>query len=97
MLFVNGDEKLESLSRSGWCFIGMKLELLGECSTPHCLAYLDNGVVFVVSRLGDSQLVKVDTCTCNSFPMVWAWFNGSMRGRKFFARNTVTDPPFTKA
>ena len=37
----------------------MKLEVLGECSTPHCLAYLDNGVVFVGSRLGDSQLVKV--------------------------------------
>ena len=38
----------------------MKLEVLGECSTPHCLAYLDNGVVFVGSRLGDSQLVKVN-------------------------------------
>ena len=63
MLFVDGDEKLESSSGSGCCFIDMKLEMLGECSTPHCLAYLDNGVVFVGSRLGDSQLVKVDTCT----------------------------------
>ena len=56
MLFVDSDE---SSSGSGRGFTGMKLEVLGECSTPHCLAYLDNGVVFVGSRLGDSQLVKV--------------------------------------
>ena len=28
-------------------------------SIAECLTYLDNGVVFVGSRLGDSQLVKV--------------------------------------
>ena len=59
MLFVDSDEGVESSSGSGRGFTGMKLEVLGECSTPHCLAYLDNGVVFVGSRLGDSQLVKV--------------------------------------
>ncbi|XP_028397691.1 DNA damage-binding protein 1-like [Dendronephthya gigantea] len=39
----------------------LKLEALGEVSIPHCLAYLDNGVVFVGSALGDSQLVKLST------------------------------------
>ena len=31
----------------------------GECSIPECINYLDNGVVFVGSRLGDSQLVQL--------------------------------------
>lgn len=35
--------------------------MLGEISTPECLTYLDNGVVFVGSRLGDSQLIKLNT------------------------------------
>lgn len=39
----------------------LKLETLGETVIPHCLAYLDNGVVFVGSALGDSQLVKLST------------------------------------
>lgn len=60
MLFVDSDEGVESSTGSGRGFTGMKLEVLGECSTPHCLAYLDNGVVFVGSRLGDSQLVKAN-------------------------------------
>lgn len=30
-------------------------------STPECLTYLDNGVVFVGSRLGDSQLIRLNT------------------------------------
>lgn len=30
-----------------------------QTSIAECLTYLDNGVVFVGSRLGDSQLVKV--------------------------------------
>ena len=32
-----------------------------QTSTAHCLTYLDNGVVFIGSALGDSQLVKVPT------------------------------------
>lgn len=32
---------------------------LWQTSIAECLTYLDNGVVFVGSRLGDSQLVKV--------------------------------------
>ncbi|KXJ10807.1 DNA damage-binding protein 1a [Exaiptasia diaphana] len=39
----------------------LKLELLGETSIAHCLVYLDNGVVFVGSLFGDSQLVKLNT------------------------------------
>ena len=58
MLFIDSEEKMET-DGGGRAVTGLKLEELGECSTPHCLAYLDNGVVFVGSRLGDSQLVKV--------------------------------------
>ena len=58
MLCVDSEEGVES-GGSGRGVSGMKLEVLGECSTPNCLAYLDNGVVFVGSRMGDSQLVKV--------------------------------------
>ncbi|KAI4468344.1 dna repair/rna processing cpsf family [Holotrichia oblita] len=39
----------------------LKVELLGEISTPECITYLDNGVLFIGSRLGDSQLVKLNT------------------------------------
>ena len=38
----------------------LKVELLGEISIPHCLTYLDNGVVFVGSTLGDSQLIRLN-------------------------------------
>lgn len=38
----------------------IKIELLGEVSIPECLTYLDNGVVFIGSRFGDSQLVKLN-------------------------------------
>jgi len=38
----------------------LKVELLGEISIPECLTYLDNGVVYVGSRLGDSQLAKLN-------------------------------------
>lgn len=38
----------------------IKLEYLGEITIPECLTYLDNGVVYVGSRLGDSQLIKLN-------------------------------------
>jgi DNA damage-binding protein 1 len=38
----------------------LKLEYLGEITIPECLTYLDNGVVFVGSRLGDSQLIHLN-------------------------------------
>ncbi|NWS48863.1 DDB1 protein, partial [Probosciger aterrimus] len=34
--------------------------LTSQTSIAECLTYLDNGVVFVGSRLGDSQLVKLN-------------------------------------
>ncbi|NWI08180.1 DDB1 protein, partial [Crypturellus soui] len=34
--------------------------LHSQTSIAECLTYLDNGVVFVGSRLGDSQLVKLN-------------------------------------
>jgi len=38
---------------------GLRLEPLGEVSLPSCMAYVDDGVVFVGSMFGDSQLVKI--------------------------------------
>lgn len=35
------------------------MELVGEISIPECLVYLDNYVVFVGSRFGDSQLIRL--------------------------------------
>lgn len=50
------------------------MELLGDVSIPECLVYLDNSVVFVGSRYGDSQLIKLATepidSSTNSFVMV---------------------------
>lgn len=37
----------------------LKIERLGETSIPSTLSYLDNGVVFVGSAYGDSQLIKL--------------------------------------
>ncbi|XP_041969289.1 DNA damage-binding protein 1 [Aricia agestis] len=37
----------------------LKVELLGDVPIPECMTYLDNGVVFVGSRLGDSALVRL--------------------------------------
>jgi DNA damage-binding protein 1 len=39
----------------------MKLELIGETVTASCIRYIDNAVVFVGSRYGDSQLLRLLT------------------------------------
>uniref|UniRef100_A0A8C0IFI1 DNA damage-binding protein 1 n=1 Tax=Bubo bubo TaxID=30461 RepID=A0A8C0IFI1_BUBBB len=54
----------------------LRVELLGETSIAECLTYLDNGVVFVGSRLGDSQLVKlnVDSNEQGSYVMAMETF-----------------------
>ena len=39
----------------------LKLELLGETTIPESMTYLDNGYVYVGSRLGDSQLIKLNS------------------------------------
>ncbi|XP_027838000.2 DNA damage-binding protein 1-like isoform X1 [Aphis gossypii] len=36
------------------------VELLGEISIPEALTYLDNKIIYVASRLGDSQLIKLN-------------------------------------
>lgn len=54
MLFLERDDKAE-----GILLKDIKFELLGEISTPECMTYLDNSVVFIGSRLGDSQLIKL--------------------------------------
>lgn len=45
----------------------------GEISIPECITYLDNGVLFIGSRHGDSQLVKLSSTANDSgsyvFPM----------------------------
>ncbi|EFJ23079.1 hypothetical protein SELMODRAFT_151061 [Selaginella moellendorffii] len=40
--------------------LGLKVELLGETSAASSLSYLDNGVVYVGSSYGDSQLIKLN-------------------------------------
>lgn len=35
---------------------GLKIEHLGETSVASSISYLDNGVVYVGSRFGDSQV-----------------------------------------
>nr|CAG4647642.1 EOG090X00HD [Moina brachiata] len=55
MLVLDREEKMDGLMS-----YHIKIELLGEVSIPECLTYLDNGVVFIGSRFGDSQLVKLN-------------------------------------
>lgn len=43
----------------------LKIERLGETSIPSTLSYLDNGVVFVGSAYGDSQLIKLHSDKSN--------------------------------
>ncbi|KAM0950707.1 putative transcription factor WD40-like family [Dioscorea sansibarensis] len=40
---------------------GLKIEELGETSVASTISYLDNGVVYVGSSYGDSQLIKLNT------------------------------------
>ena len=56
MLLLLKEEKMD-----GVCVVkDLKLELLGETTIPECMTYLDNGYVYIGSRLGDSQLVKLN-------------------------------------
>lgn len=54
---------LETEDKSGGSLVvkDIKVESLGEISIPECITYLDNGVLFIGSRHGDSQLVKLNT------------------------------------
>ena len=56
MLLLIKEEKMD-----GTCIVkDLKLELLGETTIPECMTYLDNGYVYIGSRLGDSQLVRLN-------------------------------------
>ncbi|KAF6200141.1 hypothetical protein GE061_006442 [Apolygus lucorum] len=56
MLMLEKDEKMD-----GSFFVkDLKVELLGEVTIPECITYLDNGVLYIGSRMGDSQLVKLN-------------------------------------
>jgi DNA damage-binding protein 1 len=50
------------------------VELIGDISIPECLVYLDNSVVFVGSKFGDSQLIRLSSepvdLETNSFVVV---------------------------
>ena len=56
MLLLDREEKMDGSSTVR----DLKLELLGETTIPECLTYLDNGYVYIGSRLGDSQLVRLN-------------------------------------
>lgn len=56
MLVLESEEKMDGLLTVR----DIKVELLGEVSIPECLTYLDNAVIFIGSRFGDSQLVKLN-------------------------------------
>lgn len=57
MLFLETEEK-----SNGQLFVkDIKVEFLGEISIPQCITYLDNGVLFIGSKHGDSQLVRLNT------------------------------------
>ncbi|ESO97964.1 hypothetical protein LOTGIDRAFT_209160 [Lottia gigantea] len=56
MLLLDREEKMDGNS----IVKDIKVELLGETTIAECITYLDNGVVFIGSRLGDSQLVKLN-------------------------------------
>ena len=47
------------LERDDSLVIGLKLKKLGVTSIPSSITYLDNGVVYIGSYCGDSQLVKL--------------------------------------
>ncbi|XP_077558107.1 DNA damage-binding protein 1-like [Haemaphysalis longicornis] len=57
MLLVHYEDHMDGTRVVG----DLRLEFLGEITIPECLCYLDNGVVYVGSRLGDSQLIKLDS------------------------------------
>lgn len=51
---------MEDDSNKNPCVFDLRLKYLGEISIPQCLTYLDNNYIFVGSRMGDSQLIKLN-------------------------------------
>nr|XP_037277577.1 LOW QUALITY PROTEIN: DNA damage-binding protein 1-like [Rhipicephalus microplus] len=57
MLLLEREDKMDGTT----AVKDLKLEFLGEITIAECITYLDNGVVYVGSRLGDSQLIKLNS------------------------------------
>ncbi|KAL9892987.1 DNA damage-binding protein pic [Glossina fuscipes fuscipes] len=57
MLFLETNDN----GKGGASVREIKVELLGEISIPECITYLDNGFLFIGSKHGDSQLVRLST------------------------------------
>ncbi|KAI9905788.1 hypothetical protein PsorP6_013830 [Peronosclerospora sorghi] len=55
-----GTLSVVALQHTGKEVSGVHLEVLGETSIASCVSYLDNGVVFIGSTFGDSQLIKLN-------------------------------------
>ena len=53
-----GNLLLLVLQHDGSHVVGLKTEPLGCISAPSTISYLDNGVVYIGSSFGDSQLVR---------------------------------------
>ncbi|XP_067655980.1 DNA damage-binding protein 1-like isoform X1 [Haliotis asinina] len=72
MLLLEKEEKMDGTA----VVKDLKVELLGETTIAECITYLDNGVVFIGSRLGDSHLVKlnVDSDESGSYVQVMETF-----------------------
>ena len=54
MLLLQKEEKMEG----GSVVKDLRLELLGETAIADSMTYLDNGYVYIGSRMGDSQLIR---------------------------------------
>ncbi|KAF7492574.1 DNA damage-binding protein 1 [Sarcoptes scabiei] len=60
----SSDEDIKMVASSSSTHLSpftLKLVYLGEISIPSCVSYLDNNHIFVGSRFGDSQLIKLKT------------------------------------
>ena len=57
MLLLDKEDKMDGSSTVK----DLKVELLGETTIAECITYLDNGYVYIGSRLGDSQLVRLNS------------------------------------
>uniref|UniRef100_A0A914DYF9 DNA damage-binding protein 1 n=1 Tax=Acrobeloides nanus TaxID=290746 RepID=A0A914DYF9_9BILA len=70
MLLLVVEQNMDEL----WEVKDLKVELIGDISIPECLVYLDNSVVFVGSKFGDSQLIRLSSepvdLETNSFVVV---------------------------
>ena len=54
-LYLEKEETAPNILKSR----NVKLEILRRCSIPESITYLDNAVLYIGSRLGDSQLIRL--------------------------------------